>query len=68
MSSIETWTVNSGGFNPLILQVNKDFDKAKKVVEDYRNEKFKVRLETLDKYVRHWNTRQNVIQRKKRFA
>ena len=38
MSSIEPWVVSPGGFNPVILKVNnEDFDKAKKVIEDYRN-------------------------------
>ena len=43
MSSIEPWVVSPGGFKPLILHVNDDdFEKAKKVVEDYGSGKLEV--------------------------
>jgi hypothetical protein len=36
MSTIEPWVVTSGGLNPVKLQVDEtDFDKAKKIIEDY---------------------------------
>jgi|LNFM01.1.fsa_nt_gb hypothetical protein len=36
MSSIEPWALTAGGFNPVTLKVNDvDFEKAKKIVEDY---------------------------------
>lgn len=36
MSSIEPWALTPGGFKPVILKVNDvDFEKAKKIVEDY---------------------------------
>ena len=38
MGTIQPWTITSGGFNPVILKVkNEDFDKAKKIIEDYEN-------------------------------
>ncbi len=43
MSSIEPWIVSPGGFKPVLLKVNDgDFEKAKKVVEDYENGKLEV--------------------------
>jgi hypothetical protein len=43
MSSIEPWAVSPGGFKPLILQVNdEDFERAKKVLEDYGSGKLEV--------------------------
>ena len=36
MGTIQPWTITSGGFNPVILKVkNEDFEKAKKLIEDY---------------------------------
>jgi hypothetical protein len=36
MSSIEPWALTPGGFKPVTLKVNDlDFEKAKKIVEDY---------------------------------
>ena len=38
MSSIEPWTVTSGGLNPVKLQVDEeDFEEAKTIIEDYLN-------------------------------
>ena len=50
MSSIEPWIISPGGFKPVLLQVNnEDFEKAKKVVEDYGSGKFDVENQT-DKF------------------
>ncbi|MFG6687900.1 putative signal transducing protein [Mariniflexile sp. HNIBRBA6329] len=38
MASIEPIAVSSGGFNAVTLKINEeDFEKAKKVLEDYNN-------------------------------
>lgn len=38
MSNIEPWIVSSGGLNPVTLRVaTEDFEKAKKIVDDYLN-------------------------------
>ncbi|MBL0737078.1 DUF2007 domain-containing protein [Flavobacterium sp. GN10] len=41
MSTIKSSLVSAGGFNSVSLQVNgKDFESAKKILEDYKNGKF----------------------------
>jgi hypothetical protein len=43
MSSIQPWIVSPGGFNPVILKVNnEDFEKAQKVIEDYKSGKLNI--------------------------
>jgi predicted naringenin-chalcone synthase len=43
MSSIEPWVVSPGGFKPVLLKVNdEDFEKAKKVVEEYGSGKLEI--------------------------
>jgi Putative prokaryotic signal transducing protein len=38
MSSLEPWTVSSGGYGSAILRVNQEeYDTAKKVVDDFNN-------------------------------
>lgn len=38
MSNIEPWVVNSGGLNPVKLQVDElDFDASKIIIDDYLN-------------------------------
>lgn len=47
MGTIQPWTVSSGGFSPVILKVNEeDFDKAKKIIEDYENGNLNLENET----------------------
>ena len=43
MSNIEPWVVRPGGFKPVLLKVNdEDYEKAKKVVEDYGSGKLDI--------------------------
>ncbi|REG91130.1 putative signal transducing protein [Flavobacterium aquicola] len=50
MANIEPWAVSSGGFNPVILKVNdEDFDKAKKIIEDYENGNLNIEVEETEK-------------------
>jgi hypothetical protein len=38
MATIEPWAISPGGFNPVILKVKiQDFEKAKKLIEDFEN-------------------------------
>jgi hypothetical protein len=46
MSNIEPWSISSGGFNPVILKVkDEDFEKAKKLIEDYQNGNLNIEIE-----------------------
>ena len=39
MSTIEPWAVTSGGLHPVKLQVSEDdFENAKRIVDDYREQ------------------------------
>ncbi|MDQ6469298.1 DUF2007 domain-containing protein [Flavobacterium sp. LHD-80] len=41
MATIKPSLLSAGGFNSVFLQVNeKDFENAKKILEDYKNGKF----------------------------
>lgn len=43
MSSIEPWALTPGGFKAITLKVNDiDFEKAKKIVEDYVSGKLEI--------------------------
>ena len=46
MGTIQPWTITSGGFNSVILKVNiEDFEKAKRIIEDYENGNLNIELE-----------------------
>ena len=46
MANIEPWAISSGGFNPVILKINdKDFEKAKKIIEDYESGNLNIGIE-----------------------
>ena len=46
MANIEPWAISSGGFNPVMLKINdKDFEKAKKIIEDYESGNLNIGIE-----------------------
>lgn len=46
MANIEPWAISSGGFNPVILKVKEvDFEKAKKLIEDYENGNLNIEIQ-----------------------
>ena len=46
MSNIKPWVVASGGFNPVILNVNdEDFEKAKKIIEAFENNNLNIKIQ-----------------------
>lgn len=49
MANIEPWAISSGGFNPVILKINdKDFEKAKKIIEDYESGNLNIGIEEIE--------------------
>jgi hypothetical protein len=49
MANIEPWAISSGGFNPVILKVkDEDFEKAKKLIEDYQNGNLNIEIKKLN--------------------
>ncbi len=46
MGTIQPWTITSGGINSVILKVNNDdFEKAKRIIDDYERGNLNIELE-----------------------